>query len=1166
MEDKLKRITELCQELEELEKKAKNTKIPKDWFWTKGSLDAVRSVVSASSLEIKKISQEYGTTQDLKNIEENLESLLQDLNKAHHSNLTPEKIEKFRKETEWKLHSLDYHLAKLLLRLNIIKKSYSSDPLAKKKKILLEIGLNIYRYPEWTQMLLADWSIVEELLRNFKAASGQMSHYEALWGTLPLFNYLIFQELSSEEITSLRKSIVGDRTSDEIYQNPNFAEELHQFQHEVTLRKISLDQQKAANLKYVLLSLSMIVLGGTVGEHLGARVVETVIPNLKNYLKNQEDLLFSHPLLKKSFQIDCGMPCRVAELLNCFQNSRDGSDYTITNWKKIVQSSVELVKEDGGSWVVYLTFNDLVELIIHHQISLEQAVAGIAKLLANHWEYDHSYNNFSKYQSVITSKKATFNEIVDVLILLTKKRLIDKWGIFFSQANTMIFDETTFTELLTQFLRLADKVSKENLSHLAQQSLPVAKHLIYEHRLTLSLAVTGFLQVEKQLSQEQAKAAFEYGFPAVDEGLLSGSISWTQAIVFIIKIARESPLLKIGHSVFPAVGYYKHISPQSGISQEEYIDGIINIAKQTGELSASVYRLLPIVLPLVDFFSWSSFTEFLGDIGKSKQKTNQAVSVLTNLNPKTYPFLNYLIVYRPRQVLDIFGKYRLLQSLEIQYEQELDLFLQLAYPLTMKGTDSSRKEATENRLSGLIAVISPLGKINSTQRAKYLKILNNCLTTFEGVSTSFLKSLQATEGFEHPEEFSFAEMVYIYLKYSDNPELKLKNLKKSLDRIGKDEAKLLKLVADKAGFGFLNPTEREVVKSTLKDLSTTFFEPLMSLFTRSAEESTQRKLELMFKTKVKKASEKVGNESFLNALTLLKRLEKEMIEKEKNKMYALCFNLIQNYLEDNTYPRNKDLIKSYPWNLLPNSGWCKLHLKNQGWYEDFRQEYFLTAEHLGASNIEERMQHHFLVIQALLKEMGIEFPGQDIDKLIGVQKSIHKDKSKYPIDKVRELNDDLNALMSLAGRQTQVKTGKKIIILPEFDPLEILQMGNYVVGSCLNVNGSNYWSAVVNASEVNKRTLWAKDEAGNVLARLLIAVDEDNKLVRFPIYYTTDFSLEQFFNDYLIKLAEKCNLGVNGNKNKVKTLLAKTWYSDKDVPISLPNNRERIKKVSGSQM
>ena len=110
-------------------------------------------------------------------------------------------------------------------------------------------------------------------------------------------------------------------------------------------------------------------------------------------------------------------------------------------------------------------------------------------------------------------------------------------------------------------------------------------------------------------------------------------------------------------------------------------------------------------------------------------------------------------------------------------------------------------------------------------------------------------------------------------------------------------------------------------------------------------------------------------------------------------------------------------------------------------------------------------------------------------------------------------------------------------------------MGNYITGSCLNINGANYWSVIINASEVNKRVLWAKDEYGNIIGRLLIAIDDKNRLLRFPIYYATNISLDRFFNDYLITLAKKCKLGVNGISGDVKRIYDAGWYTDGTVGV-----------------
>lgn len=87
-------------------------------------------------------------------------------------------------------------------------------------------------------------------------------------------------------------------------------------------------------------------------------------------------------------------------------------------------------------------------------------------------------------------------------------------------------------------------------------------------------------------------------------------------------------------------------------------------------------------------------------------------------------------------------------------------------------------------------------------------------------------------------------------------------------------------------------------------------------------------------------------------------------------------------------------------------------------------------------------------------------------------------------------------------------------IAVEQDPLEALRMGTYV-GSCLGSGGSFAYSAVANMLDINKQTLYARDENGRVVARQLAAITEANQLACFEVYpYPTRPAVQRLFARY----------------------------------------------------
>ncbi len=69
----------------------------------------------------------------------------------------------------------------------------------------------------------------------------------------------------------------------------------------------------------------------------------------------------------------------------------------------------------------------------------------------------------------------------------------------------------------------------------------------------------------------------------------------------------------------------------------------------------------------------------------------------------------------------------------------------------------------------------------------------------------------------------------------------------------------------------------------------------------------------------------------------------------------------------------------------------------------------------------------------------------------------------------------------------------------EHDPLEILKLGTYT-GTCLGVGGMCSDSAIAALLDVNKKVLYARDRSGRVVARQLLAIADDDRLVCFHVY------------------------------------------------------------------
>ncbi|MCC6624834.1 MAG: hypothetical protein IT385_26530 [Deltaproteobacteria bacterium] len=115
------------------------------------------------------------------------------------------------------------------------------------------------------------------------------------------------------------------------------------------------------------------------------------------------------------------------------------------------------------------------------------------------------------------------------------------------------------------------------------------------------------------------------------------------------------------------------------------------------------------------------------------------------------------------------------------------------------------------------------------------------------------------------------------------------------------------------------------------------------------------------------------------------------------------------------------------------------------------------------------------------------------------------------------------------------------------DPLAVLGMGE-PFGTCLAPGASNFFSAVVNAADVNKRVLFVRDARGRSLARCLLALTAHGDLVSHRVYDTTGEGLSQLVAERVRELAALMGARLVP-RGAIEALLAPRWYDDGPVPV-----------------
>jgi hypothetical protein len=119
----------------------------------------------------------------------------------------------------------------------------------------------------------------------------------------------------------------------------------------------------------------------------------------------------------------------------------------------------------------------------------------------------------------------------------------------------------------------------------------------------------------------------------------------------------------------------------------------------------------------------------------------------------------------------------------------------------------------------------------------------------------------------------------------------------------------------------------------------------------------------------------------------------------------------------------------------------------------------------------------------------------------------------------------------------------------ERDPLEILKIGSYV-GSCLALGGFNAHATVAILLDINKRVVIARNARGGFVARQVIAISEDGKLICYGVYsHTKETALHDAFERYATEWASRLGLPLAKGEDEVSTrrvppLTVKTWYDD----------------------
>jgi len=140
--------------------------------------------------------------------------------------------------------------------------------------------------------------------------------------------------------------------------------------------------------------------------------------------------------------------------------------------------------------------------------------------------------------------------------------------------------------------------------------------------------------------------------------------------------------------------------------------------------------------------------------------------------------------------------------------------------------------------------------------------------------------------------------------------------------------------------------------------------------------------------------------------------------------------------------------------------------------------------------------------------------------------------------------------------------GREIALQLEDDPFEMLCMGHHF-GTCLSPHDFNFFSAVANAVDVNKRVLYGRDVDGRIAGRCLLAVGDEGSIVTFRTYcHDTTLDFQAMVAEVASEIARDMATVVS-SAGQVSAVLAPEWYDDGslDIGCALSNENSPVRRA-----
>lgn len=237
------------------------------------------------------------------------------------------------------------------------------------------------------------------------------------------------------------------------------------------------------------------------------------------------------------------------------------------------------------------------------------------------------------------------------------------------------------------------------------------------------------------------------------------------------------------------------------------------------------------------------------------------------------------------------------------------------------------------------------------------------------------------------------------------------------------------------------------------------------------------------------------------------------------------------------------------YNLTKNQQWLQesgldAHLLTQGLG---RQTYTIAERGDVKMHIESEKARLWKEMQELLgrynESTGETHVAATVEDIVALGQKLKLPENADALRIYKELFKEKPKEFTDIGKHVKGVTGNVTIFVAT--PLEAIQMGNYFDTSCVAVEKTNGWAAAGNAVDINKQVLYAMDDSGRIVARVLTAITDDKKLAYFATYSNVPVELGRCFKDYVDGWAKQLGVEVQrGNKGNIHPLVATRWYDD----------------------